>query len=55
MSACAQAKGHKISVADGLLAATSSIYKLTLVARNEKDFTATGIEVINPWDIDTQK
>ncbi len=55
MRASAQVKGHKISVVDGLLAATSSIYKLTLVTRNEKDFTATGIEVINPWDIDTPK
>ena len=49
MRASAQAKGYNISVADGLLAATCSTYKLTLVTRNEKDFTATGIEILNPW------
>ena len=49
MHASAQAKGHNISVLDGLLAATCSTYKLTLVTRNEKDFTAAGIEILNPW------
>ena len=50
MRASAQAKGQHISVVDGLLAATCSIYKLTLVTRNEKDFKATGVAVMNPWD-----
>ncbi len=49
MHASAQAKGHNINVVDGLLAATCRTYKLTLVTRNEKDFTATGIEILNPW------
>ncbi len=49
MRAYAQAKGHNISVVDGLLAATCSTYKLTLVTRNENDFTATGVEILNPW------
>ncbi len=49
MRTSAQDRGHNISVVDGLLAATCSTYKLTLVTRNEKDFTATGIEILNPW------
>ncbi len=49
MRASAQAKGYNISVVDGLLAATGSTYKLTLLTRNKKDFTATGIEILNPW------
>ncbi len=49
MCAFAQAKGRNISVVDGLLAATCSTYKLTLVTRNEKDFTAAGVEVLNLW------
>ncbi len=49
MRASAQAKGYNISVVDGLLAATCSTHRLTLVTRNEKDFTATGIEILNPW------
>ncbi len=39
MRAYAQAKGHNISVVDGLPAATGSTYKLTLVTRNEKDIS----------------
>ncbi len=49
MRASAQARGYNISVVDGLLAATCSTYRLTLVTRNEKDFAVTGIEVLNPW------
>jgi toxin FitB len=49
MRACLQAKGVSISVVDGLLAATCYTNRLTLVTRNEKDFSATGIDIINPW------
>ncbi len=49
MRASAQAKGYNISVVDGRPAATCSTYKLNLAARNEKGFSATGIEILNPW------
>ncbi len=49
MRASAQTRGHNISVVDGLPAATCSTYKLILVTRNEKGFSATGIEILNPW------
>jgi predicted nucleic acid-binding protein len=34
---------------DAMIAATSIIHGLTLVTRNEKDFTHMEIEVVNPW------
>lgn len=49
MRAAAQVRGQNLSVVDGLLAATCSTYKLTLVTRNEKDFSLTGIEILNLW------
>ncbi len=49
LRASAQTRGYTISVVDGLLAATCSTYRLALVTRNEKDFTATGVEILNPW------
>jgi toxin FitB len=49
MRAAAKGKGQSLSVVDGLIAATCSTYKLTLVTRNEKDFSLTGIEILNPW------
>lgn len=49
LRAAAQVRGQSLSVVDGLLAATCSTYMLTLVTRNEKDFSATGIKILNPW------
>ena len=34
---------------DAMIASTSVIHGLTLVTRNEKDFTHMQIEVVNPW------
>ena len=41
--------GLNFSLADCLLAATVQIKKLTIVTRNEKDFTKLDCDVINPW------
>jgi toxin FitB len=49
LRAAAQVRGQSLSVVDGLLAATCITYMLTLVTRNEKDFSTTGIEILNPW------
>jgi len=36
-------------VVDGLLAATARVHKLTLVTRNERDFKALPVRVLNPF------
>src|SRR5215467_7288549 len=43
-------KGKILSVIDGLLAATALQHNLTVVSRNVSDFTATQVQVLNPWD-----
>jgi predicted nucleic acid-binding protein len=38
-----------LPVIDGLLAATALHYNLTLVTRNTKDISETGVPAFNPW------
>lgn len=38
-----------IPAVDSLLAATAMHHGLTMVTRNEKDFSDLGVPVINPW------
>ncbi|MEM7602597.1 MAG: hypothetical protein AAF357_14425 [Verrucomicrobiota bacterium] len=35
---------------DALLGATAQVHRLTLIARNAKDFDGTNVTVINPWE-----
>ena len=35
---------------DGLIAATALVHGLTVVTRNEGDFSATGAALLNPWN-----
>jgi len=50
ISGQAMAKGARLPVIDGLLAATALHYNLTFVTRNtKKDVLATGAVVFNPW------
>jgi predicted nucleic acid-binding protein len=37
-------------VEDGLIAATASVYGLTVVTRNVEDFRPTGVSIFNPWN-----
>jgi predicted nucleic acid-binding protein len=46
----AKARGIKIEMADGLIAATAIEHGLTLVTRNVKDFSYFGVPLLNPWD-----
>ncbi len=49
MAACA-AKGKKIPAVDGLIAATAMRHGMHLMTRNTKDFAATGVLLVNPWE-----
>lgn len=37
-------------VRDGLIAGTALVHGMTLVTRNEGDFTGTGVTILNPWN-----
>jgi len=43
-------RGRTLSVIDALLAATALEYNLTIVSRNEKDFAAVQVPILNPWE-----
>jgi predicted nucleic acid-binding protein len=47
--ATAQLRGRRISIVDGLIAATALHYDLTVVSRNVSDFEIPGLTVMNPW------
>ena len=36
-------------VRDGLIAATALVHRMTVVTRNESDFSPTGVPTLNPW------
>ena len=40
--------GRTLPVVDALLAATARVHNLTLVTRNVRDFTRTGVRLVNP-------
>ncbi|MCU7936822.1 MAG: type II toxin-antitoxin system VapC family toxin [Candidatus Thiodiazotropha sp. (ex Dulcina madagascariensis)] len=41
---------HQENALDKQIAATALIYDLTVVTRNHKDFTKTGVRVFNPFE-----
>lgn len=45
----AEANGRPLASIDGLIAAIAVTHHLTVVTRNEKDFTATSVRLLNPW------
>ena len=56
LSAKTRRAGENIAAADLLIAATALQHGLTVMTRNVRDFTPTGVLLINPWqdDIDEQ-
>jgi predicted nucleic acid-binding protein len=49
-AAAVQRRGRRLSVVDGLIAATALHHGLTVVTRNVADFQATGATLLNPWE-----
>ncbi|MGI8485906.1 MAG: type II toxin-antitoxin system VapC family toxin [Thermomicrobiales bacterium] len=45
-------RGLSIEVEDGQIAAICRQHGATLATRNTKDFLHTGVELVNPWDVD---
>jgi predicted nucleic acid-binding protein len=50
LDAQCEAKGVRPSPEDGQIAAIALLHGLPLVTRNIKDFTPTGVQLINPWE-----
>ena len=42
-------RGRAMPIKDSLIAATALTYGLVVVTRNERDFEAAGVDVINPF------
>lgn len=47
--ALAQRAGKPIGAMDAFFAATARVRGLTLVTRNDADFSSVGVELLNPW------
>ncbi len=50
MQGKAEKEGMPMSSIDSLIAATSYTHNLILVTRNEEDFQASKLSIINPWN-----
>ncbi len=50
MAAAAERKGRRFNVADAQIAAIALVRKIPLATRDSRDFEATGVKVVNPWD-----
>ncbi|GGH43735.1 type II toxin-antitoxin system VapC family toxin [Microbacterium album] len=51
IAARARTAGRPLPVADGLIAATAAAHGYAVATRNDADFAAAGIEIINPWRV----
>ncbi len=40
---------------DAIIAATALVHDMVVVTRNDGDFIATGVELLNPWQFDDSK
>ncbi len=47
----AEKVGTPMPTLDGLIAATASVYNLTIITRNEQDFLSSRILIVNPWKL----
>jgi predicted nucleic acid-binding protein len=52
MIAAAEKSGQPVASLDSLIAVTAYTHHLTLITRNESDFVACDIALINPWTVE---
>lgn len=45
----AENNGTPVASVDSLIAAVAQTHNLIIVTRNEKDFAATNVTIVNPW------
>lgn len=50
VTASAQKGGVTLAIADGLIAATGIQHGMAVMTRNVKDFEASGVRLVNPWE-----
>ena len=50
LTARVEAAGKPMPAIDSLIAATAQTNKLALVTHNVDDFSASGVELVNPWE-----
>ncbi|MBN1878478.1 type II toxin-antitoxin system VapC family toxin [bacterium] len=51
----AEKSGNPMASLDSLIAAVAYTNNLTLVTRNERDFEAGGLPIINPWNAEIRR
>ncbi len=51
LSVHAELQGKKLAVMDSLIAATALEADLILVTRNTSDFEYSGVQLLNPWEL----
>ena len=49
MTSGAEARGKPMAAFDSIIAATARAHGCKLVTRNVKDFSSSGVELLNPW------
>ena len=50
LRAQARRAGRVLHLGDALIAGTATVHNLILATRNDKDFAALDVDVVNPWE-----
>lgn len=49
LAAAAERVGRRVNVADGQIAAIAKVHRMSVATRDDGDFRASGVPVVNPW------